>query len=245
MSFVASPASSTLYVPITLTRIVRTGLSSTVSTPAIPAQWTMCVTPFACAPSVSASRTSPWTKVRFGCSRRSLAESASRWRLSSATISLRSTSRRASVVPMKPAPPVIRMRLPSSATRPLYPGYPEAHDSSRNSRDRADDHDLAGGHGRAVGALDAAVRADRRDVARTCRRLPQAQLALGAVPADPEGRGSARRSTGARRSRASPGASADTASGPSSAAATAARSAAGSGCDRSCPPAAARSVSPS
>ena len=42
---------------------------------------------------------------------------------------VRSTSRRASVVPMKPAPPVIRMRLPSSATRPLYPGYPEAHDS--------------------------------------------------------------------------------------------------------------------
>ena len=30
---------------------------------------------------------------------------------------------------------------------------------SRNSRDRADDHDLAVGHGRAVGALDAAVRA--------------------------------------------------------------------------------------
>ena len=30
-----------------LTRIVRTGLASTVSTPAIPAAWTMCVTPAA------------------------------------------------------------------------------------------------------------------------------------------------------------------------------------------------------
>ena len=40
-----SAASSTLYVPITLTRIVRTGLSSTVSTPAIAAQWTTCVAP--------------------------------------------------------------------------------------------------------------------------------------------------------------------------------------------------------
>ena len=32
-------------MPITFTRIVRTGLSSTVSTPAIAAQWTMCVEP--------------------------------------------------------------------------------------------------------------------------------------------------------------------------------------------------------
>ena len=32
-------------MPITFTRIVRTGLSSTVSTPAIAAQWTMCVAP--------------------------------------------------------------------------------------------------------------------------------------------------------------------------------------------------------
>ena len=45
MSCVATAASSTLYVPIMLTRIVRTGLSSTVSTPAIAAQWTMCVAP--------------------------------------------------------------------------------------------------------------------------------------------------------------------------------------------------------
>ena len=34
-------------MPITLTRIVRTGLSSTVSTPAIAAQWTKCVAPCA------------------------------------------------------------------------------------------------------------------------------------------------------------------------------------------------------
>ena len=34
-------------MPTTLTRIVRTGLSITVSTPAIAAQWTMCVAPFA------------------------------------------------------------------------------------------------------------------------------------------------------------------------------------------------------
>jgi hypothetical protein len=34
-------------VPITFTRIVRTGLSRTVSTPAIAAQWTMCVAPAA------------------------------------------------------------------------------------------------------------------------------------------------------------------------------------------------------
>ena len=40
-----SAASSTLYVPITFTRIVRTGLASTVSTPAIAAQWTMWVAP--------------------------------------------------------------------------------------------------------------------------------------------------------------------------------------------------------
>ena len=32
-------------MPITFTRIVRTGLSSTVSTPAIAAQWTKCVAP--------------------------------------------------------------------------------------------------------------------------------------------------------------------------------------------------------
>ena len=45
VSCVASAASSTLYVPIMFTRIVRTGLSRTVSTPAIAAQWTKCVAP--------------------------------------------------------------------------------------------------------------------------------------------------------------------------------------------------------
>ena len=45
-------------------------------------------------------------------------ESASRCRLSAATISFRSTRRRASVVAMKPAPPVMKMRLPSSTRRP-------------------------------------------------------------------------------------------------------------------------------
>ncbi len=45
MSRAASAASSTLYVPITFTRMVRTGLSSTVSTPAMPAQWTTWVAP--------------------------------------------------------------------------------------------------------------------------------------------------------------------------------------------------------
>ena len=43
----------------------------------------------------------------------SVPESASRWRLSSAITSFASTSRRASVVPMNPAPPVIRIRFPS------------------------------------------------------------------------------------------------------------------------------------
>jgi hypothetical protein len=41
------------------TRIVRTGLSSTVSTPAIAAQWTMCVAPRASSFTASASSTSP------------------------------------------------------------------------------------------------------------------------------------------------------------------------------------------
>ena len=52
-----------------LTRIVRTGLSSTVSTPAMPPQWTMCVAPRGEPRSArSASRTSPWRKLKFGCS---------------------------------------------------------------------------------------------------------------------------------------------------------------------------------
>ena len=103
-------------MPITFTRIVRTGLSRTVSTPAIAAQWTKWVAPAASSFSRSPSRTSAWTRVKFGCSARAVPESASRCRLSTATISLPSTSERASVVAMKPAPPVIRIRLPWSTT---------------------------------------------------------------------------------------------------------------------------------
>ena len=55
-------------MPITFTRIVRTGLSSTVSTPAIAAQWTKCVAPRASSFSRSPSRTSPWWSVKFGWS---------------------------------------------------------------------------------------------------------------------------------------------------------------------------------
>ena len=65
------------------------------------------------------SSTSAWWSVKFGCSASGVPESASRWRLSTATTSFSSTSRRASVVPMKPAPPVMRIRLPSS-TRRVY-----------------------------------------------------------------------------------------------------------------------------
>src|SRR3989442_6527426 len=118
---VACAVSSTLYVPIRLTRMVRTGLSSTASTPAIAAQWTMCVTPAARSRTRSASRTSPCANVKFGWSASSVPDSASRWRLSSATISFASMSLRASVVPMKPAPPVIRKRFPCRATRRVYP----------------------------------------------------------------------------------------------------------------------------
>src|SRR5438067_2701671 len=113
---VASAASSTLYVPITFTRIVLTGLSRTVSTPAIAARWTMWVAPAAASCSASASRTSPCTKLRFGCSASSLPDSASRCRLSSSRTSSASTRRRASAEPMNPAPPVKRMRFPESAT---------------------------------------------------------------------------------------------------------------------------------
>src|SRR5712691_3725103 len=118
---VAAAASSTLYVPITFTRIVRTGLSRTVSTPAIPAQWTMCVAALPSSRTASASSTSAWWNEKFACSASSVPVRASRWRLSSATISFASTSRRASVVPMNPAPPVIRIRLPCRGTRRVYP----------------------------------------------------------------------------------------------------------------------------
>ena len=116
VSIVATPASRTLYVPMTFTRIVRTGLSRTVSTPAMLAQWTMCVAP----------RTS-FTSLEIEHVRldegevRMLGELGARERvpvrLSSATISSASTSRRASVVAMKPAPPVMTTRLSRSGTR--------------------------------------------------------------------------------------------------------------------------------
>ena len=51
---------------MTFTRIVRTGLSSTVSTPAIAAQWTKCVAPSASSFSLGASRTSAWWSSKFG-----------------------------------------------------------------------------------------------------------------------------------------------------------------------------------
>src|SRR5437762_1947954 len=76
----------------------------------------MWVAPAAASCSASASRTSPCTKLRFGCSASSLPDSASRCRLSSSTTSLASTRRRASAEPMNPAPPVKRMRFPESAT---------------------------------------------------------------------------------------------------------------------------------
>ena len=50
------------------TRIVRTGLSITVSTPAIAAAWTRWVAPLTTSARNGASRTSPWTKLKFGCS---------------------------------------------------------------------------------------------------------------------------------------------------------------------------------
>src|SRR5438045_1349802 len=76
----------------------------------------MWVAPAAASCSASASRTSPCTKLRFGCSASSLPDSASRCRLSSSTTSLASTRRRASAEPMNPAPPVKGMRFPESAT---------------------------------------------------------------------------------------------------------------------------------
>ena len=106
-------------MPITFTRIVRTGLSSTVSTPAIAAQWTMCVAPADSSRIASASSTSAWCSVKFGWSASGVPESASRCMLSAATISFSSTSRRASVVAMKPAPPVMKIFLPLS-TRRVY-----------------------------------------------------------------------------------------------------------------------------
>ena len=86
----------------------------------MPAQWTTCVAPLTTSARLSGSRTSPWTNRKFRCSARLVPPSVSRWRLSTATTSLSSTSRRASVVPMKPAPPVMTIRLPLRDTRRVY-----------------------------------------------------------------------------------------------------------------------------
>ena len=83
-------ASSALYVPITFTRIVRTGLvEHGVDARRSPAAWTMCVQPAASSVSRSGSRTSPSTKRKFGWPSSSVPASASRWRLSTAITSLR------------------------------------------------------------------------------------------------------------------------------------------------------------
>ena len=79
----------------------------------------MWVAPRASSSIVSRSSTSACWSVKFGCSASGVPESASRWRLSAATTSFSSTRRRASVVPMKPAPPVMKIRLPLS-TRRVY-----------------------------------------------------------------------------------------------------------------------------
>ena len=65
------------------TRIVRTGLSSTVSTPAIAAQWTMWVAPARELAHALGVEDVAVLERKFGCSAsRRAAESASRWRLS-------------------------------------------------------------------------------------------------------------------------------------------------------------------
>ena len=60
----------------------------------------------------SRSSTSACWNVKLGWSARFVPVSASRCRLSAATILFSSTRRRASVVPMNPAPPVMKIRLP-------------------------------------------------------------------------------------------------------------------------------------
>src|SRR2546426_167559 len=76
----------------------------------------MCVAPCARRRTSSASSTSPWWKLRFGWLSRSVLLSASRCRLSRTTISFSSISRCASLVPMKPAPPLMKIRFPLRAT---------------------------------------------------------------------------------------------------------------------------------
>src|SRR6266536_709961 len=170
------------------TRIVRTGLWSTVSTPAIAAQWTMCVAPRASSCTASTSSTSAWWNVKFGWSARSVAESASRWRLSRATTSLSSTRRRASVVPMKPAPPLMKMRFPLSTAPTVVATAYHAADARRSGRaHRALDRALAR---RRWGdaALDAPLRAGRRDAPAGRGGLSAPRRAHGSLRPGSEGR---------------------------------------------------------
>ena len=101
-------------MPITLTRIVRTGLASTVSTPAIAAAWTMCVAP-------RASSREPLGVEDVALAKREvrvLGERRAGERVAVEVVErddlVRVDEPRASVVPMKPAPPVMRIRFPSS-----------------------------------------------------------------------------------------------------------------------------------
>ena len=122
VSFAARAASSTLAPPISFTRIVRRpGLSRTVSTPAMPAQWTTCVAPWRSSPRrTPASSTSPWTKSKFGWSARLVPPSQSDRRQvvhRDDLVRIDGAPARASRAPMKPAPPVITIRLPLRDTR--------------------------------------------------------------------------------------------------------------------------------
>ena len=203
------------------TRIVRTGLASTVSTPAIPAAWTMWVAPRAASVRPSRSSTSPCRNRKFSCSPRSVPESASRWRLSKATTSFSSTSRRARVVPMNPAPPVIRILLPVSGTGASLPAYSRSTCRASSSPWRSSSAAIAfpaaaaGGMIYADASASAPTRPPRCDSPRCgapagppapCRGRPRPAVACRlsgtTLPADTAGRRSAPRSSAARRPRA-------------------------------------------
>ena len=103
---------------------------------------------------------SPSTSSKFGWSARSSPERASRWRLSYAITVFRSTSSRASVVPMKPAPPLMKIRLPSSIRRRV---------ASRRGRTA---RRLARGGGSRCAVAARAQAADRAGGARGDRATP-------------------------------------------------------------------------
>ena len=108
-------------MPTTLTRIVRTGLSSTVSTPAIAAQWTMCVAPRAS----SLHRVGVEDVGLVEPEVRMLGERRAGERVAVQVVErddlVRVDEPRASVVPMNPAPPVMKIRFPSVPPRRAYP----------------------------------------------------------------------------------------------------------------------------